>query len=691
MQTVSPNGTRGANSSAQLPHGNANGVPQIDEQMIRSLCRCSNPRCDCQKAEGNVHCPAHDDNSPSLSVTTTGDGKTLFKCHSGCTQDAVLNALRGVPAPLPSIRSNIAQKPAKSRANGTFSWQHATIYPYTDETDATLFEVGRIGNGAEKRISQRKPNGRGGWLYQLTDVRRVLYRLPEVLAAQIVFICEGEKAADAVNGELAEAGLQGEYIATTSPHGAGKWRDEYAAILSGKTVCVLPDNDEQGSSHADAVCRSCGSAGAGVKRLELPKLPVKGDAADFLSNGGTVEKLIKLFEAAAAWLPSTSDTTEPKQARRYPRLTLGEIFARPRLDYLIQGIFVERGTGVISADYGGFKSFLALDMGLCVATGRSWMGRATKQGGVVYITPEGSYQHADRVRAWMRFHNIQQLPQNFEIIELPVQIGDATQRQTLIDELREMNPAFVIFDTVAKCNVGRDENDSATAGLFTDGMEQIARELNSFVLAIHHNNKQGTARGSNALPANVDASVTLKCSSGRVVTINCDRVKGAPFEAFSLIGRIVETGEVDEHGAPFTSLVFEPTDAPTATVPQADQTREKILSALREAGPNGLTATEWQQASGLSPSRFYDYRDQLTQPDGPVTKNGRRYQVTPITPITPNRSESEREFYSDYSDDALASEQSEFAGTKSKRRPKNSPDAEPYGVTGYATADEVVI
>jgi putative DNA primase/helicase len=39
-------------------------------------------------------CPGHDDRSPSLSISDAGDGTVLVKCHAGCTQDVVLDALR---------------------------------------------------------------------------------------------------------------------------------------------------------------------------------------------------------------------------------------------------------------------------------------------------------------------------------------------------------------------------------------------------------------------------------------------------------------------------------------------------------------------------------------------------------------------------------------------------------------------
>src|SRR4051794_6933184 len=39
-------------------------------------------------------CPSHDDRNPSLSITDGKDGRVLFKCHAGCTQQEVLQALR---------------------------------------------------------------------------------------------------------------------------------------------------------------------------------------------------------------------------------------------------------------------------------------------------------------------------------------------------------------------------------------------------------------------------------------------------------------------------------------------------------------------------------------------------------------------------------------------------------------------
>ena len=42
-----------------------------------------------------MRCPAHDDQTPSLSIRDAGDGKVLVHCHAGCDQERVIAALRG--------------------------------------------------------------------------------------------------------------------------------------------------------------------------------------------------------------------------------------------------------------------------------------------------------------------------------------------------------------------------------------------------------------------------------------------------------------------------------------------------------------------------------------------------------------------------------------------------------------------
>lgn len=171
-------------------------------------------------------CPAHADKNPSLSIDLR-DGKILFHCHAGCSQEAVLAAL-GIEARELFLRAN----QGKPRI--------AAKYDYCDEKGMLLYQKLRY---EPKNFKQRRPNGKGGWIGNLDGVRRVLYRLPEVVTAEDAVIVEGEKDADAVKQRLGMCG-------TTGGSAKDRWLEEYTETLKGKRCVVIPDANEPGRRKA---------------------------------------------------------------------------------------------------------------------------------------------------------------------------------------------------------------------------------------------------------------------------------------------------------------------------------------------------------------------------------------------------------------------------------------------------------
>jgi putative DNA primase/helicase len=173
-------------------------------------------------------------------------------------------------------------------------------YDYTDERGDLLFQAVRY---RPKDFKQRRPDGNGGWIWKLSDVRRVPYRLPEVLAAdptETVYIFEGEEDVD----RAYESGL----VATTNPQGVGKWQDEYSSYLQGRNVVVVPDNDTDGHKHGEEVARSAYPLASSVKVLHLPDLGHKEDFRDWLDkHKGTVEELIARAAGTPPWSPPSAN------------------------------------------------------------------------------------------------------------------------------------------------------------------------------------------------------------------------------------------------------------------------------------------------------------------------------------------------------------------------------------------------
>jgi len=165
-------------------------------------------------------------------------------------------------------------------------------YDYRDADGSLLYQVVRK---APKAFIQRRPDGAGGWTWSTKGVRRIPYRLPELLAAaasEPVFVVEGEKDVESLRDRL--------LIATCNAGGAGKWTPDLAEYLRGRRVVVLPDNDQAGEDHAQQVARSLHGLAAQVRVLRLEGLPAKGDVSDWLAAGGTGEQLTAIAQAAFA-------------------------------------------------------------------------------------------------------------------------------------------------------------------------------------------------------------------------------------------------------------------------------------------------------------------------------------------------------------------------------------------------------
>lgn len=222
-------------------------------------------------------CPAHDDSTQSLHVSVGSDGKTLFKCFAGCSTPQIVNAM-GLKM------SDMFER--NKEASVVIPSKIVAKYDYFDEQGVCLFQVVRKD---PKGFFQRHSNGNGNWVNTMDGVRRVLYRLPQIVSADkstpILFV-EGEKDV--------EAAYKLGFTATTSPMGVGKWLDSYAESLRERNVILIPDNDEAGRKHMQQVSKALDGMAASVKWLELPNLPKKGDLSDWIVAGGTREKLQEL-------------------------------------------------------------------------------------------------------------------------------------------------------------------------------------------------------------------------------------------------------------------------------------------------------------------------------------------------------------------------------------------------------------
>lgn len=226
-----------------------------------------------------ARCPAHDDHDPSLSATYGDNGALVVYCHAGCETSVVLA----------TVGLSVAQLYDENPRARSTAPKVVARYQYRDENGEPVLEVRRL---TPKSFRQYRPDGKGGWLPGAKGVRKVPYRLPEVLAAvkdgDVVFVAEGEKDCDV----LVAHGL----TATCNAGGAGKWTDDHAAFLAGADVVVIADNDDPGRAHAEKVRASLEGIAATVAVVQAAD---GKDAAAHFAAGHGISDFVPLLPTVA--------------------------------------------------------------------------------------------------------------------------------------------------------------------------------------------------------------------------------------------------------------------------------------------------------------------------------------------------------------------------------------------------------
>jgi hypothetical protein len=246
-------------------------------------------------------CPAHEDKRQSLSLKQT-NGRILINCHAGCTAEVVMKGIGMTLADLYIKGDTHTANQSSPRIVETYSYQ--------EEDGRESYQVVRMD---PKDFRPRHLNGDGEWQYNMEGVtRRVLYHLPEVLAATgTIYHVEGEKDVE----NLRKKGL----IATTSPFGAKSWKPEYAEFLIGKKVVFIPDKDKAGYNYSHDAYLSLKNKAASTAVIILPGDNIK-DISDWLEDGGDYKLLPNMEEPIERLLALLKTKPAAEKSNELPQI-----------------------------------------------------------------------------------------------------------------------------------------------------------------------------------------------------------------------------------------------------------------------------------------------------------------------------------------------------------------------------------
>lgn len=221
--------------------------------------------------EWKALCPKHDDKNPSLSIN---EEKQVYHCF-GCGFSGQLYKKQRIVA----------------------------VYDHYDEEGSFVYQIVRY---EPKGFNYRVKGDDGKWVYNAKDIKKILYKLPELIKApkdkHIIFV-EGGKDVDNVRARGFES--------TTYFLVKGEWPEEFNKYFESRIVILCPDNDDTGRQYSFNIGKSINGIAKKVKWLELPGLGEKEDISGWIGRGGTAEELQKLIEKAPDFFEVLAEYNKP--------------------------------------------------------------------------------------------------------------------------------------------------------------------------------------------------------------------------------------------------------------------------------------------------------------------------------------------------------------------------------------------
>ena len=453
-------------------------------------------------AQYMARCPWHDDRHASLSINIF---KKVWNCHGPCKIGGGLIAfeMRIGAKDEQTALSRIGEIIGETQL--MLGQQPEAIYPYTDEHGKELFQVVRYPG---KEFRQRRRDEHGKWVFKTSDLDMVLYNLPQVVTAKQIAIVEGEKDCD--NLASAIAGLEGDkykHIAvTTSPRGAGKWRDEFSRCFAYKSAAIFPDNDEAGRKHAETVAASLWTHCKKIRIVNLPDLPEKGDVSDFLKTH-SAEEVLALAGKAPQWFPG-----EQSAETLFMTVPQFEEKSSDQLSWLVEGLIQRGANGMIIARPKSGKSWAVLDLAIALASGQRWLDfYVPKRVRTALVSREdfgGLTQWREKKLRAHRKLSAADLDQwlyiNAKGLKRKMMLDSPDDVTALVNDLKRYGTEFLILDVMRVLH-GSEENDNTEMQKIIDVLNSIQDQTGAAICLVHHDNKREDAslteraRGASAI------------------------------------------------------------------------------------------------------------------------------------------------------------------------------------------------
>lgn len=192
--------------------------------------------------------------------------------------------------------------------------------------------------------------------------------------------------------------------------------------------------------------------------------------------------------------------TTPEESPRFFTLDeLNERCSRNPTQYIVEGLLPADDVHVAVGDSGLGKTPWAYQLGLCVASGKSFLGHNVKQGRVLYYDLENGQEEIVGVgRAICGCLDIGFAPTDFRVF-----CGDTANLTDLEGAIDKYAPSLVIVDTLRAFDPHAEGKNEDMAS-FIRKIKRIARKCHCAILLLHHVRKPGEH------PPNLETAPTME-------------------------------------------------------------------------------------------------------------------------------------------------------------------------------------
>lgn len=421
-----------------------------------------------------------------------------MKCHAGCSAGDITAAL-GL-----SLRDLFAEdgQSDRNRRPAKKSPVVAT-YDYRDAAGSLLAQKLRK---ADKSFSWRRPDGRGGWIYNRQSVPHRLYVAGQL--SGVVYVVEGEKDANNLHEKVGGCAVSG-----ADGAGPGKWRKEYTEQLRDRSVYILCDNDDVGRAYAQETAAALHGTAKSVKLLDLstvwPDIPEHGDISDMIETLGAVksaELLTELARPAPEWEPSQAVDKDPLLSLFKPL----EEYQEEEAEWIVPGWIPKGQISLIAADGGIGKTTIWCHVIAALSNGTTCIldppGHSREPMKITFMTTEDSVRKKLRKKLRLAGANMKNIitpdfAQDRSGLLRNVKFGTKDMDKVL----RYLKPVLCIFDPVQgftppKVNMGsRNEMRDCMAPLIS-----VGEDIGTTALIVCHTNKRKGAYGRDRIADSAD-------------------------------------------------------------------------------------------------------------------------------------------------------------------------------------------